>query len=114
LAAILALAVHFYASKEEPPVDSQNYFTFLAVVLGAGLAAAAIQPFWAGLRRWVREVFPVIAAAVVLLGAWEIITSGLRLLPMPYFPSPAGVLQSLINDRAMIFDSTWHSLILLV
>jgi NitT/TauT family transport system permease protein len=114
LAAALALGVHFYASKNEPPVDTQNYFTFLAMVLGAGLAAAAIQPFWAGLRRWVSEVFPVIAAAVVLLGAWEIITSGLRLLPMPYFPSPAGVLQSLINDREMIFDSTWHSLILLV
>jgi NitT/TauT family transport system permease protein len=32
---------------------------------------------------------------------------------MPYFPSPAGVLQSLINDRALIWESTWNSLILL-
>ena len=30
------------------------------------------------------------------------------------FPSPAGVLQSLVNDRALLFDSTWHSLILLL
>ena len=42
---------------------------------------------------------PILAAAALLLCFWEIITSGFRLLPMPYFPSPAGVLQSLINDR---------------
>ena len=46
--------------------------------------------------------------------AWEVITSGFRLLPMPYFPSPAGVLQSLVNDRGLLFDSTWHSLLLLL
>ena len=45
---------------------------------------------------------------------WELITSGLRLLPLPYFPSPGGVLQSMINDRALLFDSTWHSLVLLL
>jgi NitT/TauT family transport system permease protein len=33
---------------------------------------------------------------------------------MPYFPSPGGVLQSLVNDRDLIFDSTWHSLLLLI
>jgi NitT/TauT family transport system permease protein len=33
---------------------------------------------------------------------------------MPYFPGPAAVLRSLINDRALLFDSTWHSLILLL
>jgi len=57
---------------------------------------------------------PIIAVAILLLSLWEIITAGLRLLPMPYFPSPAGVLQSLINDRNMILDSTWHSLVLLL
>jgi NitT/TauT family transport system permease protein len=57
---------------------------------------------------------PIFAAAVLLLSVWEIITSGFRLLPLPYFPSPAGVLQSLVNDRALLFDSTWHSLILLL
>jgi NitT/TauT family transport system permease protein len=50
----------------------------------------------------------------VLLGIWETITVGFHLLPMPYFPSPAGVLQSMINDRALLFHSTWDSLILLL
>jgi NitT/TauT family transport system permease protein len=59
-------------------------------------------------------MWPILTAAIGILSGWEIITSGLRLLPMPYFPSPAGVLQSLVNDRLMIFDSTWHSLRLLL
>src|SRR5207247_3734593 len=48
------------------------------------------------------------------LALWEAITSGLRWLPMPYFPGPGGVLQSMIDDRKLLFDSTWHSLVLLI
>jgi NitT/TauT family transport system permease protein len=57
---------------------------------------------------------PILAAAVLLLCLWEGITSGFRLLPLPYFPGPAAVLQNLLNDRALLFDSTWHSLVLLL
>jgi NitT/TauT family transport system permease protein len=57
---------------------------------------------------------PIIAAAFVLLGIWETISSGFHLLPLPYFPGPAAVLQSMMNDRALLFESTWHSLILLL
>src|SRR6266536_5891333 len=39
---------------------------------------------------------------------------GALLLPMPYFPGPAAVLRSLISDRALLLDSTWHSLALLL
>jgi len=42
------------------------------------------------------------------------VTSVLHLFPLPYFPGPAGVLLSLVNDRAVLFDSTWHSLLLLL
>ena len=34
--------------------------------------------------------------------------------PLPYFPGPAGVLQSLIDDRAYLLDSAWNSLQLLL
>src|SRR5207253_7133979 len=87
---------------------------FLGIFLGVFLVAAIVQPFWPGSRRWMAHTCPILAAAVLLLCLWEGITSGFRLLPLPYFPSPAGVLQSLINDRALLFDSTWHSLVLLL
>src|SRR6185369_10629000 len=47
---------------------------------------------------------------------WETITTGVRhaWLPLPYFPSPAGVLQCVVNDWQPLADSTWHSLILLM
>ena len=57
---------------------------------------------------------PLVAVAVLFLTGWELTTAGFRLLPLPYFPSPASVLQSLVSDRAVLFDSTWHSLVLLL
>jgi NitT/TauT family transport system permease protein len=114
VASSLALAIHFLVSKSEPPPETRSYTLFLCGVLAASIVMAALQPWWPGLRRWMRDMCPIFAAAVLLLSVWEIITSGFRLLPLPYFPSPAGVLQSLVNDRALLFDSTWHSLILLL
>jgi NitT/TauT family transport system permease protein len=114
VATLVALAVHLFVSKNEPSVNPQNYSVFLVLVTGLFLTGAVVQPFWIGLRRWMTHMCPIIAAAVLLLCLWEVITSGVRLLPLPYFPSPAGVLQSLVVDRALLFDSTWHSLLLLL
>jgi NitT/TauT family transport system permease protein len=113
-ATLVALAVHFFVSKSEPTADTRSYFVLLGIILGVSVAAPAVQPFWPGLRRWMAHLCPIIAAAVLTLCVWEVITSGFRWLPLPYFPSPAGVLQSLLNDRKLLFDSTWHSLILLL
>lgn len=112
--AAVAMLVHGAISKKEPAVETRSFFIFLALVLGAGAGAALLQFFWSGLRSWLKEMAPIVAAAVALLCGWELITTGFRWLPMPYFPSPAGVLQSLLNDRALLFDSTWHSLLLLL
>jgi len=113
LAAVVALAAHWGTSKGQPPVEMNSYRLFLELVLGASIAAAIAQKVWARLRLWMNDMSPIIAATVLLLALWELITSGFHWLPLPYFPGPAAVLQSMINDRALLFDSTWHSLILL-
>lgn len=113
VATLVALAVHLLVSKNEPPADTRSYTLLLGSFLGLSLAAVAVQPWWRGLRRWMAHMCPIIAVTVLLLCVWEVITSGFRLLPLPYFPSPASVLQSLWNDRALLFNSTWHSLLLL-
>src|SRR6185295_430407 len=94
--------------------DAASYTILLATLLGLSVAAVGGQAVWPGLRRWLAHMSPIFSAAVLALCLWEGITSGLRLLPLPYFPSPATVWQSLINDRALLFDSTWHSLLLLL
>ena len=114
VATALALGLHLLVSRNELPLETRYYSIFLVSFFGASVAAAVVQRWWAGLRPWMRHMTPILAATVALLAAWETITSGLRWLPMPYFPSPAAVLLNLIDDRAVLFDSTWHSLILLI
>ena len=113
-AALMALGLHGLVSKKEPGVETRSYFIFLGLVMAGGVGAALVQFLWKGLRAWLGEMAPIVAAAVISLCGWELVTTGFRWLPMPYFPGPAGVLQSLLNDRALLFDSTWHSLLLLL
>jgi len=110
----VALALHWFMSRKEPPAETHLYTVFLGSLFVASIGAAALEPLWSGPRQWMRRVCPLIAVTVLLLTGWELVTSGFRLLPLPYFPSPAGVLQSLVNDRDLLFDSTGHSLLLLL
>ena len=114
MATLVALAVHRFVSQNEPSVNPRSYSVFLGLVTGLFVLGAVGQPLWSGLRRWMAHMCPIIGAVVLLLCMWEVITSGVRWLPLPYFPSPAGVLQSMMVDRALLFDSTWHSLLLLL
>jgi len=113
-AALGSLVLHLGISKERPSEEIRFYSYFLCAFLAGGLAAATLQLFWKRLHRPVEHMAPIVAAAIVLLAIWELITTGLHWLPLPYFPSPAGVLQSLIHDWRLLLDSTWHSLILLL
>lgn len=112
-AAAIALGVHAWAATNELPPETRHYYFLLGGVVALSVLIGILQRFLSGLRRWMQNTCPIIAVAILMLAAWEVITSGFRWLPMPYFPSPAGVLQSLINDWEIIFDSTWHSLLLL-
>jgi len=113
-AVLIAYAIHWSITRNQPAPENLTYLIFLGLIFGAAVAAAVAQSGWLSLRPWMQHMCPIIGAAILLLGGWEIITSGLRLLPMPYFPGPPGVLQSMVNDRSLLFDSTWHSLVLLL
>src|SRR5438105_10643272 len=114
MAAFVVLAIHFFISKKEPPIETHSYTLLFGEFIGVSFVLLTLQPFWAGLRHWMRHMCPIFTGAILLLGAWDVVTSGLRLLPLPYFPGPAAVLRSLINDRVLLLDSTWHSLLLLL
>ena len=112
LAIATALAVHRLAARQEPPGETHLYTYLLCGLLVVSIVAVALQTLWSS--GWMRGACPLIAAAVLFLAGWEMATSGFRWLPMPYFPSPAAVLQSLVTDRDLLFDSTCHSLLLLL
>jgi NitT/TauT family transport system permease protein len=113
LAVGVSFGVHLIAARKEPAVETLSFSFFLGFVFGLSLLATWLQLIFWRLRKWVGHFFPILSAAALSLSCWEVITSGFRWLPLPYFPSPAAVLQSLINDRASLFDSTRHSLVLL-
>ena len=114
IAAAAGIGLHLAVRKNDPEPDTTSYLIFLGSILGISLLLVVAQGFWSALRRWMAHMFPIIAGAIGLLCIWEIVTSGFRLLPLPYFPSPASVLRNLILDWELLFDSTWHSLLLLL
>ena len=114
LAAICALALHKFIAKNEPPLEAHSYRLLFIEVIAVAIVLALLRRFSPALRRWMANMWPVFTAAIVLVCVWDIITLGLRLLPLPYFPGPAAVLRSMINDRVLLLDSTWHSLVLLL
>src|SRR5438093_164843 len=111
--ACIALAIHFFVPKQEPVPPTHYYPLVFSVMLGLGLLGAALYPFFEGLRKWMRHMCPVLGVATLSAGIWELATSCLGLLPLPYFPGPEGMFGSMVSDYKLLFDSTWHSLILL-
>jgi NitT/TauT family transport system permease protein len=110
----IALVVHWFAAKKDPPGETAMYTYFLGGLLFASVTVFALQSFWRIFRDWIRAVCPLVAAALLFLAGWELATSGFRWLPMPYFPSPAAVLWNMVADRDLLFDSALHSLLLLL
>ena len=113
-AALFTFGIHLLFAKKSPPIETRSYMLLFWEILGVSIALAVAQIFWPGLRRWMRHMWPIFTAAIVLIGLWDVITLGFQLLPLPYFPGPASVLRNLINDRSLLLDSTWHSFLLLL
>jgi NitT/TauT family transport system permease protein len=114
VAATIAFIIHRFVAKNQPVPETNLYSYFLGAAVVASLLATALQLFWPFPRRWLTHISPIFAAAILVLGLWELITTGFRWLPLPYFPAPPAVLQSLISDRLELYKSTRSSLALLL
>ncbi|MBA3543672.1 MAG: ABC transporter permease subunit, partial [Chthoniobacterales bacterium] len=114
VAALIGLAVHFFGPRAGVAPTTNYYPIFLFIALASGLITAGAQMFSPRLRNWMRRMCPILGVAVFAMAVWQLVTACLGLLPMPYFPGPEGVMAALASDRALLFDSTWHSLILLL
>jgi len=85
------------------------------------LAALVVYAVWLALSFFAGKAFrplrshaPIAAAIIVLLAVWNTATLKLDALPLPYFPSPAKMLDALFNDGQKLFVSTLYSLRLLL
>jgi NitT/TauT family transport system permease protein len=113
-AILIAGLIHYLLPDREPTLTTRFYLVLLANIFSISLVLSISQAFLMSVRRWFIGSAPLIAAATIALCIWEVITRKLALLPLPFFPGPEGVLQSLVEDWRVLFDSTWHSLALLL
>jgi NitT/TauT family transport system permease protein len=113
VAAGVALGVHLGLPTRGPITGTHTYPWLLGIIAIAGVLAGVGQILSAALRRWYLHKAPLLAGSVMVLCLWDLVTAKWVLLPTMYFPGPQRVLQTLIDDRAQLFDSTWHSLGLL-
>src|SRR5437763_17059130 len=90
VANLICLAVHWFVSKTEPPAETRSYFVFLWNFLAVALLLAIAQLWFPALRRRMRHAGPMFAAALLTLCAWELVTTGVRLLALPRFQSRTG------------------------
>ena len=114
VAASAALLVHILVPNRQSGPPTGPYPILLAALLALALAFAAAQWAWHRLRPWVRHHAPLLAGAVVGLGAWDLVTLKLAWMPLPYFPGPDMVLRGMIDDRGVLLESAYQSFKLLM
>ncbi len=114
VAAVVALALHGFLPSRQSTVPTRIYPMLLEGLLAAALLLAVLQRAWRRLRPWSLHHAPLLAGAILVLCAWDVITLKLAWLPLPYFPGPDMVFQGMLDDRTLLFESTYHSLFLLL
>jgi NitT/TauT family transport system permease protein len=117
-ALVAALAENFYLPTKQD-VDDLPY----RVVLGAALVAMAALVGVSALRgtrlgekarERLHHYAQYILVLVLVLVAWDLLTEKSDLLPLPFFPSLAQVLQIIAEDYQKLLLSTLYSVRLLV
>jgi NitT/TauT family transport system permease protein len=78
------------------------------------LLLGAVWDVCLALRPWDRRNAPLAAGGVLAFCAWDLVTLKFGWMSLPYFPGPDAVLAALVQDRAMLLDSAYHSLLLLL
>ena len=123
VAAGAALAVHLLLPNGQVPQVGWTrhlapwlhpYPALLEGALVVVLLVIAVQWAWRPLRRWASHYAPLLAGAIAAFCAWDLITLKLNWMTLPYFPGPDEVLAALVEDRALLLESTWRSLLLLL
>src|SRR5689334_18481748 len=94
----IGIGLHLAVMKNDPEPGPHSYTAFLCAIMGLSVLLVLVQNFSMPVRRWMADMHPIIAGAVGLLCVWEFMTSGVRWLPLPYFPSPGAVLRNLVLD----------------
>jgi NitT/TauT family transport system permease protein len=119
----IALAAHqFVATQQSTDVTGIYRKVLIATIaIGAVLGVAALARVRVRPLPWAISAAPILAAGALLMCGWDLITLKFNLLPLPYFPGPDGVFQTLLDDwrgagqgQPGLAECIYHSLVLLL
>lgn len=111
---VLAWFLHQGLPSRQADPPSRLYSGLLIGFLAVSIVLAVLPWAWRRSRGWVAHHGPLTAGAIGWLGAWDLITLKMGWLPLPYFPGPNMVLQALWDDRGILLESAYYSLVLLL
>src|SRR4029079_8828562 len=92
VAGAIALTLHKLLPNQQHADPTRLYPRLLLVIIVAGLVLSilrVVQPksgLFARAISWCLRTAPIVAAGVLLLCAWDLITLKLNWMPLPYFP----------------------------
>src|SRR5436189_529159 len=67
-AAVITFGTHLLFSKKAPPIETHSYMLLFWQILAVSIVLAIAQRFWPALRRWMRHMWPIFTAAILLIG----------------------------------------------
>lgn len=112
--AVVALLLHAFLPSRQTTMPTPHYPALLKLLFGASLLIAGVFAAVRRARPWIRHNGPLLAGAIALLCAWDLVTLKFAWMPLPYFPGPDMVLAGMVEDRDILFDAAFHSLTLLL
>lgn len=110
---IVDLSLHLIIPNKQKFSTTKYYPVLLESFIGIYLTLFISSLKIKKLLNALYEKAPFISVAFLVLELWDIITEKFKLLPLPYYPSPDKVLNSLISDWNILGISTLYSLRLL-
>jgi NitT/TauT family transport system permease protein len=112
-AALLSFAAALAVSAALPAVEEVRpnvYRAFLGIFIAAlaGLYIAALSR--PGFRKKLYHKAQFIFAGGLTLTLWDLLTTKSGVLPLPYFPGIAGIVDVMYEDRFLLLRSTLYSM----
>lgn len=108
----VAWAAHLLLPSQQSPLPTRMYPALLIAIALVWLVILATSWGWRRLWPWVVHQGPLLAGAVGMLALWDLVTLKFNLAPLPYFPGPDRVFQGMWEDRTILLQSAYHSLLL--
>jgi len=108
----LAVALVSQSWPDQGEVGSTGLLATALAAFGIALLGATVASVCIDLPR-LHRAGPWLIALPLLLGAWELASAKLNLLPRPFFAAPQSLLEVYADDWARLAESTLHSVMLL-